>query len=805
MALTLREQYIKLQRDRETAAAELQRQFDEQDAELKRKETQEADLRAQREEVEITLSRCDDDEASTNVVLHEAHADFAAIQERHESLCAKLNQKLDAIAACRGEAEEAVARTARSMERLYEVEGPASPKQPGETGPAAEAPNDAEPSMPALQQHFLHEVLAALKHNKAFEAFRYPVTLSFKARRYEQVIKKPMDLTTLGANLVLQKYCTTAEFEADFDLIEANACLYNLDDIAITGAADRMQSRFRFLMKHLPPVDPDVEDQTSICDSEDDIAVHGLPPTLSTHPTSAAPELDVPSRSDGRLSGPQHVRRRPLSTDKEWSVTPARWAELGDVRQRILTHVGCIMETAEGEDAAESCKECKAKGRECKVYKESVRQDKFKRSTPQGFVKRRLQEEAQLTTLHGSLEATIEVLNADEARLLLERNDLYAALAMHQEQVHAKAAEIDQAMDAAKIRRDGDEQECRKIVAQIERLQTSALMQAVGLADSDDSVAGIAGVNPTGAMPIGDKILLQRQLTALRYHKISERFVWPETGMSPTAQVVEKPMYLVMLEHKLCHDKYADMRDFVNDFKLIATNARNRYGDDHDLTHAAMKTQEILFGAIEVMPAPDKVLEDGEVQDTNAAATGDVNIDAADTSMTLARSADEHDPTAGNLSRFDPPRTLYRSIRIGRQWTISPKQWDKLSEKRRSSIDRARSMLDTSDGKVATKACEGCKAHGFACMVFRDHVRRERFAMDETCALACGRCRMVQARCSLQDDKSAEVTASQPESGVMGTTMIPPQRSEQGLETGAESNSRKRKRTPSQSRGSGEA
>ncbi|OQO05381.1 hypothetical protein B0A48_09149 [Cryoendolithus antarcticus] len=142
-----------------------------------------------------------------------------------------------------------------------------------------------------------------------------------------------------------------------------------------------------------------------------------------------------------------------------------------------------------------------------------------------------------------------------------------------------------------------------------DRMATDPLMQALALPELDDPVPDMAVLEPVGTMPINQKSYLQRQLTALRRYRISEHFVWPEAGMSTHGRIANEPMHLVMLEHNLCNDKYSSVSSLVNDFKLIAANARNQYGDDHDLTHAAMKMQERFLSMIEAMPAADKNLE----------------------------------------------------------------------------------------------------------------------------------------------------------------------------------------------------
>ncbi|KAK6431643.1 transcription initiation at TATA-containing promoter protein [Oleoguttula sp. CCFEE 5521] len=538
-----------------------------------------------------------------------------------------------------------------------------------------------------------------------------------------------------------------------------------------------------------------------------------LPKTEEMEVDRSTPHLIKSEDSDAASEATSAHSRSP-STEADL-MTPDSSSQMSKDRQRVKMHVDRIDNTDAGPYQARPREQTPDSGFHETGHMADVTPPCGRLARIQYMleeVKRRIQEEAKLATLRSSLEATIKTSQAEEARLLLKRNELYAALALHQEQVHTKAAEIDAAMDATKTRRNGDEERCRHIETQIERLQTSALMQALALPESADSVPDMAILKPVEKMPINQKSYLQRQLTALRLYRVSEHFVWPDAGMSTDGRIVNEPMHLVMLEHNLCNDKYSSVSDLVNDFKLIAANARTHYGDDHDLTHAAMKMQERLQSMIEEMPAADKNLEacapvaciqEGQIEDIPNTVPDEMSNDTSDGSRTVAHSDENHDHTAGAISRSEPPRTIYRSIRIGREWTISPKQWDKLSKKRRRSIDRARSILDTLEGQVATKTCEGCEAYDRACMVFKDHVRRERFAADETCALACGRCRMEQVRCSLQDDESIEVTASQLESGAARKT--PPRRSDQDLETMTEGNLRKRKRTPSQRRRPGEA
>ncbi|KAK6431211.1 Protein polybromo-1 [Oleoguttula sp. CCFEE 5521] len=373
MALTLREQYIKLQRDRETAAAELQRQFGEQDAELKRKEAQEAQeaqLRTEGEELETTLSRCDEDEASTMTVLDEALAEFAVVQEQHALLCAKLRHKLDAITTCRGEVEEGLRRFARSIERLYQIEALHKPNQPNQNEPSGAPLGEESPAMPVHQQHFL-------------------LRISYKkAPSYREIVTKPMDLATLAANLLHDKYATVDKLRGDFDLIEAAAREYNADNSDIVRAVVRMRVEFLAFITEMPDGESDAEDDVAVADSEhdDEDDVHGLPAQAG-----AALTTTFTGRDSADISATSHARkvkaavRRPTTTDQEWPVDPQRWSESSNTRKRTIHQAGLILETDAGELALEVCTTCVARGTVCKVYKDEVRKQRYSTHSTSGY------------------------------------------------------------------------------------------------------------------------------------------------------------------------------------------------------------------------------------------------------------------------------------------------------------------------------------------------------------------------------------------------------------------------------------
>uniref|UniRef100_A0A3Q4MJQ4 ATPase family AAA domain-containing protein 2 n=1 Tax=Neolamprologus brichardi TaxID=32507 RepID=A0A3Q4MJQ4_NEOBR len=75
---------------------------------------------------------------------------------------------------------------------------------------------------------FLRDVTNRLSQDKRFKAFTKPVDLE-EVPDYAEVIKKPMDLSTVLSRIDLHQYRTVKEFLQDVDLIWQNALEYNPD------------------------------------------------------------------------------------------------------------------------------------------------------------------------------------------------------------------------------------------------------------------------------------------------------------------------------------------------------------------------------------------------------------------------------------------------------------------------------------------------------------------------------------------------------------------------------------------------
>lgn len=75
-----------------------------------------------------------------------------------------------------------------------------------------------------------HLLKALERHNDAFE-FKYPVDyVGLEIPDYPEIVKCPMDLSTVRKNLKAGEYSTLSDFMMDLQLIWDNCKLYNPSD-----------------------------------------------------------------------------------------------------------------------------------------------------------------------------------------------------------------------------------------------------------------------------------------------------------------------------------------------------------------------------------------------------------------------------------------------------------------------------------------------------------------------------------------------------------------------------------------------
>ena len=113
-----------------------------------------------------------------------------------------------------------------------------------------------EKSFPKEQIRYCTSMLKSLRKTKDASPFNLPVdAVKLNIPRYPEVIKSPMDLSTIEKKLRESEYRDAQEFKADFDLIINNCITFNGVENPVSMMARNMDSTFQRQWSKLPTLE----------------------------------------------------------------------------------------------------------------------------------------------------------------------------------------------------------------------------------------------------------------------------------------------------------------------------------------------------------------------------------------------------------------------------------------------------------------------------------------------------------------------------------------------------------------------
>lgn len=97
------------------------------------------------------------------------------------------------------------------------------------------------------------------------------------------------------------------------------------------------------------------------------------PTIASRFPSLAKPLVPIPPYT-GAVKESERFRR-PQHDDEYWSVSSKAWSNMSYARREMLSHVGRINETSDGQQARDDCSKCADNGSECMIYRDLAGDD----------------------------------------------------------------------------------------------------------------------------------------------------------------------------------------------------------------------------------------------------------------------------------------------------------------------------------------------------------------------------------------------------------------------------------------------
>ncbi|KAF9954404.1 hypothetical protein BGZ72_004613, partial [Mortierella alpina] len=204
--------------------------------------------------------------------------------------------------------------------------------------PSQHAINNAnrKPAMTREQLKYCGAIIKELKKNRDAPAFLVPVDpVLLNIPDYPQVVKNPMDLSTVERKLNNVEYETVDDFVNDISLIFSNCYLYNGRELPVSICAANLETAFNRLLRRMP--------KEQIAKPAPDAAVVKESPKKSTGSKSTG------SKTTGaKTTGSKSTGSKPKKEEKkEVKLLPVQLVTPAETASALPIHIQHDDETSE--------------------------------------------------------------------------------------------------------------------------------------------------------------------------------------------------------------------------------------------------------------------------------------------------------------------------------------------------------------------------------------------------------------------------------------------------------------------------
>ena len=207
------------------------------------------------------------------------------------------------------------------MQTQTQTPNPTAPQQNSTLLPAHNPPQFDDTPLTKAQQKFLLERLRNSKKIKAAAAFLQPVNpVALGIPTYLDIIKQPMDMSTMESKLKADQYNTVNAFLADFSTMVQNSVTFNGREHAVSQAGLNLQAYFNKGLGDLPPAD--APEPVAASKKAKKLTIASVTPKATRRESRSAVPTGVTTPGATSAGGPQAASAGAAATTPVAAATP---------------------------------------------------------------------------------------------------------------------------------------------------------------------------------------------------------------------------------------------------------------------------------------------------------------------------------------------------------------------------------------------------------------------------------------------------------------------------------------------------